>query len=473
METPVPVDLTSTLSGLPPEWPEDLLPRIREQTQGVKVVVLDDDPTGTQTVHGVPVLTGWSVDKLGKELEDPSTALFVLTNSRSLTAADACDLNAEIGRNLIEASGSVGREFVVVSRSDSTLRGHFPDEVEALADSLRREFHAWLVIPFFLEGGRYTIRNVHYVAQGDWLVPAGQTEFARDEAFGYRASDLRAWVEEKTAGRVKAGSVATVSLEDLRRGGPSRVVGLLDGLERGAVCIVNAASRRDLEVFTAGLLEVEARGLRFLYRTAASFAAVRAGVGARALLSTEELDLPASGGALLVVGSYVPRTTEQLARLFEVPGVEPVEVDVHALLSEGRRDAEIVRAAGATDGALKEKRDVVVYTKRELLRGGDADGSLSLGQRISSALVSVVRSLKVRPRYLLAKGGITSSDVATDALGVERAEVLGQILPGVPVWRLGKESRLPGVPYIVFPGNVGGPDALGKIVRQLRADRTP
>ena len=68
---------------------------------------------------------------------------------------------------------------------------------------------------------------------------------------------------------------------------------------------------------------------------------------------------------------------------------------------------------------------------------------------------------------MVSKGGITSSVLATDALNVRRAQVLGQILPGVPVWQLGPEARYPGMPYVVFPGNVGGPDALLKAVAIL------
>ncbi|HEY64788.1 MAG TPA: hypothetical protein G4O02_09475 [Caldilineae bacterium] len=458
------------LAGLPDEWPDDLLPEIQRQVQasGRKVVVLDDDPTGTQTVHGVPVLTEWSVTALRHELSSELSAFYLLTNSRSLPLEEACALNMEIGRNLVKAGREVGRSFVVVSRSDSTLRGHFPGEVEALAEALGDGFDAWLIIPFLLEGGRYTIRDVHYVAEDEWLVPAGETEFARDAAFGYRASNLREWVEEKTEGRIPAEAVASVSIEDLRRGGPERVTEILMGLERGSVCIVNAASSRDLEVFVLGLLTAEAQGKRFLYRTAASFVRVRAGISPRPLLTWKDLDLPGSGGALIVVGSHVPRTTSQLNALLALPGVIGVEVDVTSLLDDDQRVREIERVARLADQYLRDGRDAVVFTSRQLITGEDAKSSLLIGRRISDGLVAIVRAMTARPRYLLAKGGITSSDVATLGLGVKRSLVLGQILPGVPVWRLGPESRYPGLVYIVFPGNVGGLEALVDIVTGLR-----
>lgn len=80
-----------------------------------------------------------------------------------------------------------------------------------------------------------------------------------------------------------------------------------------------------------------------------------------------------------------------------------------------------------------------------------------------------MKELSVCPRYLIGKGGITSSDLDSEALGVRKAQVFGQIIPGVPVWRLGKESKYPGLPYIVFPGNVGDADALASAIKILRS----
>ena len=458
------------LANLPGEWPVDLLPEIREQVKASrrKVVVLDDDPTGTQTVHGVPVLTEWSVETLRVELANDLPASYLLTNSRSLPLAEAQSLNTEIGHNLTEAARQADRQFVVVSRSDSTLRGHFPGEVQALADALEQAFDAWLIIPFFLEGGRYTIGDIHYVAEGGWFVPAGKTEFARDAAFGYRSSNLCQWVEEKTGGRVPSEAVVSISIEDIRRGGPEQVTRRLADLTRGDICVVNAASYRDLEVFTRGLLTAETQGQCFLYRTAASFVRVRTGLSPRPLLTRADLDLPDSGGGLIIVGSYVPRTTSQVNALLSTSGTRGVEIRVEALLNDSRRQDEIERVAQQAEQALQHDEDVVLYTSRRLVTGEDAESSLSIGQRISEGLVAIVRAISARPRYLLAKGGITASDLATKGLDVKRALVPGQILPGVPVWQLGPESCYPGLAYIIFPGNVGGPQALVEIATALR-----
>jgi len=457
-------------AGLPPEWPTDLLPDIQAQVQASrrKVVVLDDDPTGTQTIHNLPVLTEWPVARLAAELAGDYPAFYLLTNSRALPPAQAERLNAEIGRNLMAAAAQTGRQFTVVSRSDSTLRGHFPGEVQALAETLGQSFDGWivLVVPYFLEGGRYTVNDIHYVAEGEWLIPAGQTEFARDAAFGYQSSNLRHWVAEKMGG--SAENVQSISLDDVRRGGPEQVAAKLSQLSGGRVCVVNAVSYRDLEVFTRGLLTAEAAGQRFLYRTASSFVRVRAGLGPRPLLTPAELNLPTTGAGLIVVGSYVPRSTGQVHHLLQLPHLTSLEINVAALLDDDGFQAEVKRVAAAADDALQTGRDVAIYTGRKLVTGPDAGSSLEIGQRVSDGVVAIVQAIQTRPRYLLAKGGITSSDVATRGLGLKRAIVPGQILPGVPVWQADAESRHPGLTYIVFPGNVGGPEAIAQVVTMLK-----
>ncbi len=452
--------LAELLRELPPEWREDLDLEARLDSAKTKLVVLDDDPTGTQTVHGVPVLTDWSEVMLQHELEAPESAFYVLTNSRSREASDAYRINVEIGRRLLKAAQVTGREFQLVSRSDSTLRGHFPEEPLALEEVFGR-FDSWLVVPFFEEGGRYTINDVHYVLDGHRAIPVGETEYAKDSTFGFCSSNLREWVEEKTSGRLKAGEVASLSLVDIRQGGPERICDKLRVLSSGSVCVVNLATRRDLETFVAGLLRAEAGGRRFLYRTAASFVAVRAGIRPRPLLTFRDFEPPLEGnGGLTVVGSCVDRTTRQLRRLLEGAPLMKVEANADRLADPRQARAEIGRVTAAVDEGLGDGRELALFTSRRVVQSRDDEPLLERQRTISAGLSSVIASLAVRPRYIIAKGGITASDVATRGLGVKRAEVLGQLLPGVPVWRLGEESRYPGLPYVVFPGNVGGDSAL-------------
>jgi uncharacterized protein YgbK (DUF1537 family) len=325
-------------------------------------------------------------------------------------------------------------------------------------------FDAWIFVPFFLEGGRYTINDVHYVAEGDWLTPAGSTEFARDSSFGFKASNLKEWVEEKTSGRVKASEVASITLGDLREGGPEVTARRLSELEGRTVCIVNAASMRDLEVLNLALLNAESRGKRFIYRTAASFIRARLGQTAKPLLTHQDFSNSTPGGGLIVVGSYTDRTTSQLNHLLENTDFVRIEARVSELLSSERKANEISRVAHEADQHLLNGDDVVIYTSRQVVNSADANESLSIIQAVSDCMVDIMKAITARPRFLIAKGGNTSSDLATKGLGVKRCTVPGQIFPGVPVWELGGESRFPGLKYVVFPGNVGGPDALTRII---------
>ncbi|MEM7384231.1 MAG: nucleotide-binding domain containing protein, partial [Verrucomicrobiota bacterium] len=362
---------------------------------------------------------------------------------------------------------ATGQGFEVISRSDSTLRGYYPLEVDVLSDELDLGEAVRVLIPFFEEGGRLTVDDVHYVADEDVMVPAGETPFARDASFGFRSSNLKEWVNEKTGGKIAAGEVHSLSLQLLREGGPEAACKVLHGLPSGATCVVNALTARDLEVATCGLTLAADQGRKFLYRTAASFVRVLAGMEVRPLLKVEEMVPGTSRGGLIVVGSYVPKTTVQLEHLRRGADLEEVVVDVGKLLEMGPEEGGISEYEEQLDAALSNGRDVLVYTSREVVTGDDAEASLAIGRRVSDTLVGLVRSLSVAPRFLVAKGGITSSDTATEGLGVREATILGQILPGIPVWQLGEESRFPGMSYIVFPGNVGADDALLEVYRIL------
>jgi uncharacterized protein YgbK (DUF1537 family) len=459
------------LDTLPPEWEADLLSAIREKIgkSKAKIVILDDDPTGTQTVRDLPVLTHWSEQALREELTGRYPAFFILTNSRSLPETGACNLANEIGTHLRRASQQTAIPVVLISRSDSTLRGHFPAEVDEMARVMDKEKLPYLILPFFLEGGRYTLNDIHYVREGECLIPAAQTPFARDAAFGFRHSNLRQWVEEKTRGKIGAAGVTSISIDDLRLGGPARVADILAGVQPTGACIVNAASYSDMEVLVTALLEVESTGKEFLCRTAASFVRTRTGMNHRGnLLAKEVLISGSRHGGLFVIGSYVEKTSRQVMALIARTDIATIEVRVRDLLDPVKNRVETTRVAEETSAALAVGKDTAIYTSRELIVGLDAESSLNIGQMISDGLIEIVRQIRILPRYLVAKGGITSSDVATKGLGVRRAMVIGQVLPGVPAWRLGNETRYPGMTYIVFPGNVGDHDALVSIQQNLK-----
>jgi uncharacterized protein YgbK (DUF1537 family) len=223
-----------------------------------------------------------------------------------------------------------------------------------------------------------------------------------------------------------------------------------------------------MEVVVAALIQVENEGYEFLYRTSASFVRSRIGLDAGdGLLSGEDLVNPSRNGGLFVIGSYVPKTTSQTSALFELTDIVPIEVKVDELLNDDRRNMEIERVVTLTNETISSGTDAAIFTSRSLVTGKDAASSLEIGRIVSDSLVEIVSSITHQPRYLVAKGGVTSSDIATKALGILRAMVIGQALPGVPALRCGEETRYPGMTYIIFPGNVGEDDALARIVQKV------
>lgn len=442
------------------------------------VVVIDDDPTGTQTVRDAPVLTRWSEEELRAALRDPARVFFVLTNSRSLPEAAAAAVNEKLGMLLAKVAREIGADVRLVSRSDSTLRGHFPAETGALTRGWSSgggaPIDGVILCPAFLEAGRIVAGGGLWVRYGRRLVPAAETEFARDPAFGYRNSNLLEWASEKLGDREPGpGRMLDIGIEDIRRGGPKRVTRLLEDAGARSIVAVNAVEYADLEVFVLGLLAAEEAGKRFLYRTGPSFVGVRSANEGGAPLSAKEIyeDEQPDGHGLVVVGSHTQLTTSQVRKAIRTLGLEHVELDTNALLDE-RREDELSRARNLVELSLR-CGDVLVATGRKSVVAKSPEASLEQGRRISEALVELVRGLDpaLPLRYLVAKGGITSHDLAAHGLSAAKARVVGQMREGmISLWRLDGRSRRPGLPYVVFPGNVGDEETLADVLKVLRED---
>jgi uncharacterized protein YgbK (DUF1537 family) len=460
-------NVNKKLKQLPFEYQELDISAVREQflKSEKTIVVLDDDPTGTQTCYDVTVLTGWDVELIQEELEKKPSILFILTNSRSLSEPDAIKLATEIGRNLKKAGEKSGREMIVISRSDSTLRGHFPAEVDAVASALDMTEAVTVLIPAFLEGGRYTIDDIHYIAEKEELVPVSDTPFARDVVFGYQHADLKKWVEEKTRGRVRASQVSSISIEDIREGGPERVSEKLIACKQGATCIMNAASYRDLEVIAMGLMQAESAGKKLVYRTSATIVPIRAGLQSGKIYQPQHAVFRV--GHLVIVGSHVPKTTSQLSWLLEQGDYKSIEVNVADILEAEEISSKAEAIVQQTDGWIAGGKNVVIHTSRRLEVGNDPESSLKINALVSDFLVSLVKGLTVRPKFIVAKGGITSSDLATKGLSAQKALILGPVIPGVPVWQMDEKSKFPGIIYVVFPGNVGDEQALLEVCKKF------
>jgi uncharacterized protein YgbK (DUF1537 family) len=477
--SPVARQPADMLGAQPPVRVEpDARARIRaaHATAGRRIAVLDDDPTGSQTVHDVAVVTALEPEEFAAGLATPGSTCFILTNTRSLPDARAVQLNTTVGRTLLELGAQLNAPIQLVSRSDSTLRGHVIAEMRAL-DAARRDLtgHSYdgvLLAPAYLEAGRFTAGDVHFARVGDQLLPVGDTEFAQDATFGYTSSNLRDFVAEKSGGTIRAADVHSIGLDDIRLGGPTRVADILTGVRRGGFVVVNATDYADLEVVVLGLLQAEAVGRSFLCRTGPSFVRALAGLEPKDPLTTAELWPTGSpaGHGLVVVGSHVGLTSRQVQIARSRGGLTEVELDVATLLAPARRDAHVDEVTSRVIAALADS-EVLLYTSRTVVRGADAAGSLEIAQTVSSAVVEVVRGARTgKPAWVVAKGGITSHDVAVHGLGIRRAEVVGQVLPGlVSVFRpVQAPTEVVGVPYVVFAGNVGDDTTLAYVIDLLR-----
>ncbi|PYH45686.1 uncharacterized protein BP01DRAFT_356313 [Aspergillus saccharolyticus JOP 1030-1] len=509
----------STLASLPPESTIDAqaqIARLLATTSPSRLVVLDDDPTGTQTCHDVAVLTVWDIDTLVHEFRQPSRGFFILTNSRAFPASEAEPLIRTICANVAEAARRTDQSVDIVLRGDSTLRGHFPLEAD-VAQSVFGPAAAIILAPFFFQGGRFTIDDVHYVVDGeDALVPAGDTPFARDATFGFQSSNLRDYVMEKAGpGRFTPPEIHSITIEDIRLGGQEVVCEKILRIPEGHVVIVNAAAESDMHVFVAGLLLAKSHSpsgtkqKQYLHRTAASFVSTRLAIPTLPPLTATALGLcprtpttdsnsnsnSNSPGAFILAGSYVPKTTAQLNCLTTRHGpngtnsLAILTLDVPALLHSytdpDLHTKTIASLIHEAQTSLLAGKDTLVMTSRDLVTSPNTGGqqqqqqqqqeqeeenpnlNLQIGSRVAGAMVEVLRGVvqRVRPRYIIAKGGITSSDAATKGLGIKRAMVVGQAAPGVPVWRCNEPtSRHAGIPFVVFPGNVGGEETLSDLV---------
>lgn len=443
-----------------------------------KIIVLDDDPTGVQTVHDISVYTDWSYDSIKRGFEEKGKLFYILTNSRGFTVEQTTRAHLEIGETAAKVSEETGIDYVIVSRGDSTLRGYYPLETELLARAeekhRNRAVDGEIICPYFKEGGRFTIGNVHYVKYGNELIPAGETEFAEDKTFGYHCSNLKEYVEEKTGGRYPAREVLDVSLEELRSLDYAAITNKLLALHDFGKIVVNAVDACDLKVFCIALYDAMKQGRRFMFRTAAGFVKEFGAVSDRPLLSREEMVAgDRKTGGIIVVGSHTKKTTSQLEELKAVPGIRFLEFNSDLVLDEEKFQEEIQSVVRREEELLEQGVTVAVYTKRKLLslENDSPEAALTRSVKISDAVQSLVGGLKVTPGFVVAKGGITSSDVGTKALKVKKATVLGQVRPGIPVWRTGAESRFPGIPYVIFPGNVGEAETLKETVEILMGSK--
>ena len=434
-----------------------------------KIIVLDDDPTGSQTVHSCLLLTRWDVQTLKQGLTDAAPLFFVLTNTRGMSATDAAVLTREVCVNLREALEQLATEGehinpLLVSRSDSTLRGHYPVETDIIAEELG-PFDAHFMVPAFFEGGRITLDSIHYLIMEGKPVPVHETEFARDSVFGYTHSYLPDYVEEKTAGRIKASQVERFVLQDVRGDSLSRLLTLKDN----QCCVVDGETQDDLNHFCSQLMQAAGEGKRFLFRSAASLLTALAQLPPQPIAAEKMREYVRDNKAgAVIVGSHVTKTTQQLKHLLQQQGIEGIEIDVAKIA--GQRDQLLAEISANAEECHANNITPVIYTSRTELQFDDQQARLAFGEQVSAFLMDVVRNLPATTGFLISKGGITSNDVLSDGLALRTSRVVGQILAGCSVVRCPQNHpRFPEMPVVIFPGNVGDDSGITTAFKRLSA----
>jgi uncharacterized protein YgbK (DUF1537 family) len=404
----------------------------------MRTVVLDDDPTGTQSATGVPVLLEFSADLLAEVLSD-SCSVYVQTNSRAISEPEAVCLVASVRDAALAAGEQLGEEIQFVLRGDSTLRGHVfaESQVFATTDSVM------LFVPAFPDGGRFTRDGIHYGRINGVEVPAGETEFAQDPVFPFHSSSMSAYVEEKT------GRPSThVLLDEVRGGGLTQV---LLTAPPGQVVTCDAVTGDDIRLVADAVRAARSTGRTVVVRSAAPLAADLAGVASTGLMPTPLVDGPLS--TLLVCASHTAGATAQLRAIGDCHGA-PVEIDTFAALNDPADTG--AAAAAELRGRLGDKGFAMLSSQRERLA---EHNTLRHGERVMTAITTAVAAVRDDVDVVITKGGITSSEVAATGLGVKRATVLGQVLPGVSVWSIEPTPNHRQL-MIVVPGNVGGAETL-------------
>lgn len=290
----------------------------------------------------------------------------------------------------------------------------------------------------------------------------------------YRASELPQWIEEKSGGAIPASAVVSISLEALRARDVDGIADQLLWVRDFGKIVVNATQESDLQVFVVALARAMAAGKCFGFRSAASWVPTLAGVSSAPVLSPDALRAAARQGCgpgLIVAGSWVAKTTRQLEHLrAHAPELSWVEVDAARAQNPAESAPEIRRAQEEIVRNWQQGRPACVFSSRNY-RADTPDASALVAAALVAIVSGALHDAAPPPAWIIAKGGITSSDIATRALGARRAWVLGPIAQGVPLWQRGEQSAFAGGQYVVFPGNVGGDETLTEVYRALESGR--
>ena len=447
----------------------------------MKVVVIDDDPTGSQTVHSCPLLLEWDEETLRRGLRHPSPLLFLLADTRALTPEAAAARNRDIVRHLDEALAAEGLgrgDVLLVSRGDSTLRGHGVLEPDTLQEAFG-PFDATFHIPAFLEGGRTTRNGIHLL-NGE---PVHTTAFAKDRIFGFSTSDLAAWLEEKSGGLIRPAEVQRIHGRELDAAGGAGLPGLIDrlrSLQGNVAVVVDAERQAQLDALAAAVRALRSEK-RFLFRSAASLVKALADPGPPPLNGADLASLRRGNGdgallpGLVVVGSYVPLADQQLERLLVEPGCRGVELPVPRIARVLEGPTPDLLLADLERVWLQQLQELlgagltpVLFTSRGELRCASEQEGRRLSCALAELMARLAAALAPDLGYLISKGGTTTQTLLSKGLGLTAVQLEGQLLPGLSLVRP-SEGRHAGLPILTFPGNLGSADTLRDAWQRMEA----
>jgi uncharacterized protein YgbK (DUF1537 family) len=419
------------------------------------LIVLDDDPTGAQAQAGVPVVLDWGPELLAAVAYRGPRAVHLLTNTRALSGDEARIVTGQAAA----AAAAAFPGSRILLRGDSTLRAHLLPEYVGLRDAICPGLTPVLMlVPALPAAGRITEGGVHYLQQGGSRIGLELTEYARDPDFAYSSARLLDWAEERSGGFFAASAGVELGIERIRRAGAGAVAGALLELSARrvpAVLVLDSINDSDLEIVADGLREGEQAGADVLVRSAPAFVGILSGARAERLEPMPEGE-PA---VLVICGSYVPRSSRQLDVLARARPDSLVWVRTERLTG-GERESEIAARAAEAADRLKSGGLAVVASTRGVLQSEDR---LQAGAAIASGLAAILARVRKHADLVVSKGGITSAVNLREGLQSVLAEVLGPVRDGISLWSVDTPERQ-GLPFVVFPGNVGTDEDLAELV---------
>jgi len=447
----------------------------------MKFIVIDDDPTGSQTVNDCLLLLKWDYSTLVKGFESKTNLFFILANTRSLEENDAKSTIEEICKNLqlVIASEKYEEEIIFISRGDSTLRGHNflePNTINSCLGPFDATFH----IPAFIEGKRLTINGSHFVDQ----IPIDQTIFARDKIFGYETSNVKSILFQKSKSQINVDDIQNLFLSDLEilnNEENNIVFKKLKNLKNNKHVILDVENYSQLKKFSS-IIKKLTKQKKFLFRTAASFISS---------ISEKKSDLKDDRffsnlrirnkrktflPGLVIVGSYLELSTIQLKNLLDISECEPIELDVFEFFqitslenNQEQRNLFKNKFLREIRFSFEKGKTPVLFTSRKFMCL-DYSEQFNFYNSLASFIAELVEDLKYEIGYLISKGGVTTNVILSNGLNADFVYLEGQILTGISVvtYILKNDEKLP---IITHPGNIGTKDSLVNIWKILENQR--